>query len=96
MVDETSIKSKLDELKGEIIERVCLDQDGKKIVKKFYRDSTIMAEYDILLKETIGRGKFSKIVKSYKVGFGDVAVKIIDVDKAPNNYKENFLKRELC
>ena len=39
MVDEKSIKSKLEELKNEIIEQVCLDQDGKKIVKKFYRDS---------------------------------------------------------
>ncbi|GAB1604854.1 testis-specific serine/threonine-protein kinase 2-like [Argonauta hians] len=57
----------------------------------------ILARRGIKLLNTIGRGSYSK-VKLAQLSKGDrseVAVKIINLTKAPDDFKENFLPREL-
>ena len=95
MIDEESIYKHLQEIKNDVIEKLHTDRNGYIYIKKFYKDASVLAKNNILLKEKIGRGRFSKVKKGYKIGQGDTAIKIIDLYKRTMNYNSKFMEREL-
>ena len=57
---------------------------------------TIKIENQYWIGSTIGEGAYSKVKKAYdKTQNRNVAIKIINCQTAPKNYKEKFLYREL-
>ena len=66
-----------------------------------------MAKKGFLMTETLGSGTYSKVKKAYKYNLkldpeklraskpAKVAVKIIDMNRSPEDYKKKFLPREL-
>jgi serine kinase len=61
-----------------------------------HTDRAIMASRKVLLKDTIGKGSYSKVRGAYDLErLRYIAVKIIDRAKAPLDFQEKFLPREL-
>jgi serine kinase len=86
----------LSKYKIEVQEKYTKDESGKIIKVYVYTDRAILAQNNIVLKETIGRGSYSKVKEAYDLkNMRQVAVKIIDLSKAPADFQEKFLPREL-
>ena len=86
----------LNKYQHEVEEKVAKDEFGKTVKTYDFTDRAILAQNKILLKETIGRGSYSKVKEAYDLkNLRQVAVKIIDLSKAPADFQEKFLPREL-
>ncbi len=86
----------LNSYKNEVEEKSYRDINGNLFRRYFYTDRAFLAQHKLLLEETLGQGRYSKVKKAYDLNWSrQIAIKIIDRDKAPKDFKETFLLREL-
>jgi serine kinase len=86
----------LNKIKNELEELACKDKNGMVFKGYFYTDRAFLAQNRILLKETIGKGSYSKVKEAFDLNrMNKIAVKIIDCSKAPQDFQDKFLPREL-
>jgi serine kinase len=82
--------------RNEVEEKEKVGLNGEIIKIRVKTDRAILAGHKILLKEKIGQGSYSKVKRAFDLDrFQEVAVKIIDRYKAPKDFQEKFLPREL-
>lgn len=68
-------------------------------IKKEYisPDKALLSRYDIILKETIGEGSYSKVKEAYDFkNSRRLAVKIIDFKKTSKDFRVNRILLKFC
>ncbi|RMZ93992.1 testis-specific serine threonine- kinase 3-like, partial [Brachionus plicatilis] len=82
--------NKLSQFKYESEEKVVKDvQNGRYYKSLVLTDRAVLAQHKIVLKETLGRGCYSKVKEAFDLSkLRPVAVKIIDCSKAPKDFQE--------
>ena len=80
---------------NETEEKIYKDAASGKMYKcNSYTDRAILARSKIVLKQTLGRGTYSKVKEAYDLlNMRSIAVKIIDCSKAPKDFQ--VLKKRL-
>lgn len=74
--------------KNEAIERTFTDRTGQLFKGLTLTDRAVLAHHKIILKETLGKGSYSKVKEGYDFKHSrQIAVKIIDCTKAPKDFK---------
>lgn len=74
---------------NETEEKIYKDATSGKMYKcTCYTDRAILARSKIVLKQTLGRGTYSKVKQAYDLmNLRSIAVKIIDCSKAPKDFQ---------
>lgn len=74
---------------NETEEKIFKDAATGKIFKSYsFTDRAILARSKIVLKQTLGRGTYSKVKQAYDlINLRPLAVKIIDCSKAPKDFQ---------
>lgn len=66
------------------------------VANKSGKPKTILEEHGILMGKVIGTGNYAKVKMGYSEEYGKrVAIKIISKVKAPQQYTQKFLPREI-
>lgn len=69
---------------------------GNKFLKQGENVFATLSQEGIIYKELLGEGSYAKVISAYYEKLKkDVAVKIMDKRKAPKEYLERFLQREI-
>jgi serine/threonine protein kinase len=64
--------------------------------KEFSLVKNFMASRNYVVSESIGSGNYAEVYKAFSLAHKkNVAVKVIDLKKASENYRTNFLPREI-
>lgn len=72
------------------------DENGKIVKTLIKTDRALLASKRILLSDTIGKGSYSKVKQAFDLNTNKkIAIKIIDREKAPKDFQEKFLPREI-
>lgn len=93
-----SLQGELEMMKSEVepVNRQNSMDSNKVTYRPTYR--ALLAERGFLVKQTLGSGSYSKVKFAFCFGRGDrekVAVKIVDRSKAPKDFQQRFLPREM-
>ena len=92
-LSKSHILALLNTYNNEIIEKNFKNENGQLCKGSFYSDRAILAHSKIILRETLGRGSFSKVKEAYDLkNARQIAVKIIDCSKAPKDFQVFFFQ----
>lgn len=91
-VDENNnnqLMVQLGTFENETEEKLYRDCSSGKLFKTFaYTDRAVLARAKIVLKQTLGKGTYSKVKQAYDLAnLREIAVKIIDCSKAPKDFQ---------
>ena len=97
-----SMMNDLENMKGEVEPVETKKSSSAKIETVTYKPTyrAVLARRGMLVKQTLGSGSYSKVKFAFCLNYGDgshrtAAVKIIDRNKAPKDFQNRFLPREL-
>lgn len=83
------LMAQLASYENETEEKMFKEASSGKIYKSYgFTDRAILARAKIALKQTLGRGTYSKVKQAYDLAnMRSIAVKIIDCSKAPKDFQ---------